>query len=109
MLELTPQQIAVLERLVAHGFRGVAFPLYESSVGVRKGCCAALLQPVAGDGMRIFGEPCHLVDNQLSVRVNRDGRHWFVFKKNKVEATADLLAELSVFTEELSTLLLDTA
>lgn len=109
MLELTPPQIAVLERLIPHGFHGVAFPLYESSVGVRKGNCAALLQPVAGDGMRIFGEPCFLVDNNLSVRVNRDGRLWFVFKKKQIEATAGLLAELSAFTEELSTLLLGTS
>jgi hypothetical protein len=109
MLELTPQQIAVLERLITHGFHGVEFPLYESSVGVRKGNCAALLQPVAGDGMRVFGEPCYLVDNNLSVRVHRDGRTWFVFKKKQLEATADLLGELAAFTEELATLLLGTA
>jgi hypothetical protein len=109
MLELTPQQIAVLERLASRGFHGVAFPLYESSVGIRRGNCAALLQPVAGDGMRIFGEPCCLVDNNLSVRVTRDGRQWFVFKRKQIEATAGLLAELSAFTEELSALLLVTA
>jgi hypothetical protein len=109
MLELTPQQIAILERLVAHGFHGVAFPLYASSAGVRKANCAALLQPVAGGGMRILGEPCYLVDNNLSVRVTRDGRQWFVWKKKEVEATPSLLAELASFTQELSILLLGTA
>lgn len=106
MLELTPAQIAVLERLVAHGFSGVAFPLYASSVGVRKGNCAALLGPIAGDGMRIVGDPCYLIDGNLSVLVVRDKRRWFVWKKKQVEATPERLAELAQFTRELEDLLL---
>ena len=57
MQELTPLQIAALDRLVARGFQLVAFPLYASAIGVRRDCFAALLMPVEGDGLRILGEP----------------------------------------------------
>ncbi len=100
-LELTSQQIAVLERLAAQGFQIVAFPLYASAVGVRKGNCAGLLGPVAGGGMELFGEPCYLVEGNLSVRIARDGKQWFVWKKKHLEATRKRLAELRRFAEEL--------
>ncbi len=109
MLELTPHQIAVLEQIVTRGFRGVAFPLYASRIGVRKGHCAALLEPVAGAGLRIFGEPSWVLEENLSVRVERDARQWFVWKKKQVEATPERLAELRQFTAELSALLRDVS
>ena len=42
-MDLTPQQLAILARLQQRGFEVVAFPMYESYVGVRKGNCGALL------------------------------------------------------------------
>ena len=61
MNELSPQQIATLERLISGGFSIVAFPLYANAVGVRKGNYAALLNPVTGGGLQLFGEPCVLL------------------------------------------------
>ncbi len=109
MLELTPQQIAALERLAARGFEIVAFPLYASAVGVRRGNCAALLQPVTSGGMRLFAEPCYLVEGNLSVRVERGGSAWFVWKKKQLEATRERQAELDSFAQALSELLLGAA
>ncbi len=109
MLELTPQQIAALERLAARGFEIVAFPLYASAVGVRRGNCAALLQPIDGGTMRLFADPCYLVEGNLSVRVQRRGRAWFVWKKKQLEATRERQAELDTFAQELSELLLGPA
>jgi hypothetical protein len=106
VLELTPHQVALLEGLLMHEFRAIAFPLYASRIGVRKGNCAALLEPVAPDGLRVFGEPSWLVENNLSVRVTRGGKQWFVWKKKEAEATPDRLAELARFTAELSSLLI---
>jgi hypothetical protein len=100
-LELTPQQIAVLERLAARGFQIVAFPLYASAVGVRKGNCAALLGPVAGGGMKLFGEPCYLVEGNLGARIARHERQWFVWKQKQLEVTPERLGELARFGEEL--------
>ncbi len=105
MLELSPKQIAILENIAEHGFAIVAFPLYASAAGVRKGNCAALLAPIPNSGMRLFGDPCWLVDGNLSVRVRKNKIEWFVWKKQEVEATPERLAEVSGFRRELEDLL----
>jgi hypothetical protein len=104
-MELSPQQIGVLERLITHGFAGVAFPLYANAVGVRKGSCAALLDPVANAAFRVFGEPCFLLEGNLTVRVAEKGKTWFVWKKQRLEATPERLVELEKFVAELKLLL----
>ena len=101
MSELTPQQIVILERLLANGFTPVTFPLYANVVGIRKGGCAALLEPISGGGFRLFGEPCVLLDGNLTVRVTHGGQSWFVWKKQRLEATPQRLAELDRFISEL--------
>jgi hypothetical protein len=105
MIELSPQQIAILERLITKGYVPVAFPLYANAVGMRKGGCAALLDPVAGNGFSILGEPCMLLDGNLTVRVKDKNQSWFVWKKQRLEATPERLAELARFVEELRILL----
>jgi hypothetical protein len=99
--DLTPLQTALLERLVARGFRLVAFPLYASAIGVRRDSFAALLVPVDGGGLRLLGQPCYLIDGQLSVQVQRPGGPHFVWKSKSVEARPDLLARLGKFAEDL--------
>jgi hypothetical protein len=105
VLELSPKQIGILEKIAANGFAIVAFPLYASAVGVRKGNCAALLIPALQGGMKLLGEPCWLVDTNLSVRVRRGGVELFVWKKQEVEATPERLAEVGDFRRELEDLL----
>jgi hypothetical protein len=105
MIEFSPQQIGILERLVAKEFILVAFPLYANAVGVRKGSCAALLDPIANGGFRVFGEPCFLLDGNLTVRIAEKGMAWFVWKKQRLEATAERLSELKSFVTELKLLL----
>jgi hypothetical protein len=105
MNEFSPQQIEILQRLVSKEFVLVAFPLYANAVGVRKGSCAALLDPVASSGFRVFGEPCILLDGNLTVRINEKGKGWFVWKKQRVEATPERLSELGSFVAELKLLL----
>ncbi len=106
MLELTPQQMAILERLRERGFAFAAFPLYASYIGVKKGNCAALLSPQNGAGMNVYSEASYLVKGQLSVRVQRGGREFFVWKKSEWEATPERCAELARFRAELDELLL---
>jgi hypothetical protein len=105
MAELSLSQMHVLERLVSRGFAVVAFPLYANAVGIRRGACAALVEPLAGGGFRVYGEPCFLLEGNLSVRVNEKGKAWFVWKKLRLEATAERLAELEQFVAELRMLL----
>ena len=106
MLELSEPQIAILQRLRERGLVLVAFPLYASHAGVRRGDCAALLAPVAGDGLRLFGEAFYLLQGNPAVRVRRGAREMFVWKKNEVEATPERVAELAAFAEELTDALL---
>ena len=105
MLELTPQQLEVLGRFRDARFALRSFPLYASYVAVVSGNCAVLLAPVPGGGMRIYGEPCSLVADNMAVRVNRDGREWFVWKKQQVEATPARLEELRQFVENVNEVL----
>jgi hypothetical protein len=103
--EITAQQMAILERIVSAGFSIVAFPLYAHAVGVRRGGFAALLDPIPGDGFRLFGEPCVLLDGNLTVRVTEKGKSWFVWKKLRMEATPERVRELTEFVSELKLLL----
>ena len=106
MQELTPAQISILERLAARGFAIVAFPLYASAIGVRRGSFAVLLVPVEGGALRILGDPCYLIDGNLSVRVTRKDGVKFVWKIKEVEASPELLAELNRFAADVAELLL---
>ncbi len=106
MLELSEQQIGILERLRERGFALVAFPLYASHVGVRRGDCAALLAAVPGDGLRLFGDVFYMIGGNPAVRVRRSGREVFVWKKNETQVTPERNAELAVFAEALADALL---
>jgi len=105
-MELTPQQLKILERLHSRGFEIVAFPMYAQYIGVRKYDCAALLAPVASGGFRIYTQPTLLIAGNFTVRITRDGRDYFVWKKESLEATPARLAELDSFARALSDALL---
>ena len=107
-MELSPQQIAILERLHSRGFEIVAFPMYASHVGIRKANCAALLSAIPSGGFTLFGSASYLISGNFTVRVTRDGGDWFVWKKEKLEATPARVAELEAFTSELSEALIPT-
>lgn len=108
-MELSAQQISALDRLRAHGMDIVAFPMYESLVGVRKGNCAALLSPSEDGGFRLYGTPSYLVDGQLSAHTIQSDGHWFVRKGEKIEATSERRKELDAFAAELAEVLLPVA
>src|SRR5208283_3537867 len=101
MVELSPLQMQTLERLFAAGFRPIAIPPYESALCVHRGECAALLAPVENGGLRLLAPVTVMVDGNLSVRLKKPGGDVFVWKKAEVAATAERLAELEKFREEL--------
>jgi hypothetical protein len=105
MLELTPQQMEVVERLFAAGFRPVAIPPYESALCMRKGDCAAVLAPVPNGGLRLLAPPSYLVEGNLSVKLKRGPGEVFVWKKKEVEATREKLKELDSFRGEITEIL----
>jgi hypothetical protein len=105
-MELSPQQVSVLDRLRSHGMDIVAFPMYESLVGVKRGNCAALLAPSEDSGFRLYGNPSYLIGGQLSAHTIQTDGHWFVRKGEKVEATTERRKELDAFAAELAEILL---
>ena len=105
MVELSPQQMQVVEQVLAAGFRPIAIPPYESALCMRKGNCAALLAPVPNAGLKLLAPPSFLVAGNLSVKLKRGPGEVFVWKKQEVEATPERLKELESFRRELTELL----
>jgi hypothetical protein len=53
----------------------------------------------------VLGEPCVLLEGNLTVRITEKGKTWFVWKKQRLEATLELVLELENFVAELKLLL----
>ena len=105
MQELTPQQMQIIERLFANGFRPIAISPYESALCMKKGECAAVLAPIPNGGLKLLAPPSYLVEGNLSVKLKRDSSEVFVWKKKEVKATPEKLKELESFRRELTELL----
>jgi hypothetical protein len=105
MVELSPQQMQVMEQLFAAGFRPIAIPPYESALCMKKGNCAAVLAPVPNGGLKLLAPPSYMVDGNLSVKLKRGAGEVFVWKKKEVTATAEKLSELETFRKEINEIL----
>jgi hypothetical protein len=105
MLELTPQQMQTMERLLAAGFRPIAIPPYENALCMKKGDCAVVLAAVPNGGLKMLAPPTYMVGGNLSVKVKRGPGEVFVWKKTEIDATPERLNELDSFRQELSELL----
>src|SRR5438552_19182300 len=101
MVELSPQQMQIIERLFEAGFRAIAIPPYESALCMRKGHCAAVLAAVPSGGIKLLAPPSYPVEGNLSVTLKRGRRQGFAWKKNEVEATHDKLDQRESFRREL--------
>jgi len=105
MVEFTPQQVQILERLLAAGFRPIAIPPYETGLCMRRGGCAAVLSPIPNGGLKVLAPPSYLVEGNLSVRLKRGTGEVFVWKKIELPATPERLQELETFRRQLNELL----
>ncbi len=105
MVEFTPQQMQVLERLFAAGFRPIAIPPHESALCMRRGECAIVLAAVANGGLRVLAPASLLIDGHLSVRLKRPQGDVFVWKQKEVPASAEKLTELESFRREVNEIL----
>lgn len=105
MVELSQLQMQVMQRLFEAGFRPIAIPPYENALCLRKGNCVAALAPVLNAGLKLLAPATYLVEGNFSVKLQRGAREVFVWKKKEVEATAERLAELETFRNELQEIL----
>jgi hypothetical protein len=109
MPELSPQQMKTLERLFAAGFRPIAIPPYEAALCIHRGECAAVLTPVPNGGLRLLAPATYLIDGNLGVKLKKDKRDVFVWKKREIEATPERLKGLEAFRQELTSILEEAA
>ena len=105
MVELSPSQMKLLERLVLAGFMPMAIPPYERALCIRKGACVALLGPMPNGSLQLLVPPTFLIDGNLSVKLKRGNREVFVWKQKELEATSDRIRELEAFRSELAGIL----
>lgn len=105
MVELSPRQMQVMERLFEAGFRPIAIPPYESALCIRKGNCVAALAPVPNAGLKLLAPASYLIGGNFSVKLKRGSGEVFVWKKKEVEATPERVRELESFRAELQEIL----
>jgi hypothetical protein len=105
MMELSPRQMQVLERLFEAGFRPIAIPPYQSTLCMRKGNCVAALAPVPNAGLKLLTPASYLIDGNFSVKLKRGSGEVFVWKKKEVPATPERVRELDEFRMELQEIL----
>jgi hypothetical protein len=105
MLELTPLQMQVLERLFTAGFRPIAIPPYESALCMHREACAVVLAPVDNGGLRVLAPASYLIDGHFAVKLKRNRGAVFVWKQTELEATPERLAELDQFRADLNEIL----
>ena len=105
MVELSPKQMQVMERLFEAGFRPIAIPPYENALCMRKGDCVAALAPVSNGGLKLLAPAAYLVDGNLSVKLRCASGEAFVWKKKEVQATPERVRELESFRTELQEIL----
>jgi hypothetical protein len=104
-MELTPQQMKVIERLFAAGFRPAIIPPYEKAVCIRRGDCAAVLNATPTGGLRLMAPPSYVIDGNFSVKLKREGGEVFAWKQKEIPATPERVQELEVFRNELTSIL----
>src|SRR5271163_1997694 len=105
MIEFTPPQMQVLERLLAAGFRPIAIPPYESALCLRRGECAVVLAPVGNGALRVLAPASMLVDEHFGDRLKRKFGDVFVWKQTELPATPERLADLEAFRKDLAEIL----
>jgi hypothetical protein len=101
---LTPKQVATLERFLRAGFTFVTLERYARYLGVEKNGFIALLDP-SGGKLTIFSQVGYRIGDGIAMLVVRRGGKAFVWKDQAVAATPELLAAYEQFKGELESLL----
>jgi len=103
-MELSPAQIATLERFLNSGFRFVTLERMERYLGIEKAGFIALLDPSEGKLVQ-FGQVGYLFPEGVGMLVERGEGKAFVWKSRAQPATPELLAGYERFRCEVQELL----
>ena len=99
-----PDSSEQLQRLYLAGFELQTFERFPKCIGVICENCVALLVPGV-DGLQILGTPGWRMGEVMGVLTELEGRQVFQAKSEIVEATAEKLAILQKFREDVTELL----
>ena len=91
----------VLERLLQQDFSFRSFPAYPRHLGVEKYNCVALLELSPEGQWRQFGTAGYLLEEQIALLVEREGRQKFVYKTKELPAEGEPLESYRRFQQEL--------
>jgi len=96
-----PDSAEQLQRLYLAGFELQTFERFPKCIGVMRDNCVALLVPGV-DGLQILGTPGWRIGEVMGVLTEKDGRQVFQVKSEIVEATAERLALLQEFRDDVA-------
>jgi len=105
---LTPAQIAALERFLRAGFRFVTIERYARYLGVEKNGFIALLDATGGK-LTVFSQVGYRMADGIGMLIERGAGKAFVWKDQSVAATPELLVVYDRFKSELGELLSPTS
>ena len=94
-----------LERLLEQGFSFRSFPAYPRHLGVEKYHCVALLERTPEGTWKQFSSAGYLLDGQIALLVEREGRPTFVYKSKRLPAEGEPLENYQRFLRELQSTL----
>ena len=106
--QLTPSQVAKLERLLRAGFKFVTFERFARYPAAEKNGFVALLDTAQGR-IRIFGQVGYQLGEGIGVLIERGVGKFFVWKEQSVAATPELLQAYQDFRTELQQILEESA
>ena len=93
-----------LQQIYLAGFELETFDRFPKCIGVVRDGCVALLVPGV-DGLQILGSPGWRMGEAIGVLTTVNGREVFQHKDQIVEATAERIAALTKFHDDLTGLL----
>jgi hypothetical protein len=93
-----------LQQIYLAGFELETFDRFPKCIGVVRDGCVALLVPGV-DGLQILGSPGWRMGEAIGVLTTLSGREVFQHKDQIVEATAERIAALTKFRDNLTGLL----
>ncbi|HLY63574.1 MAG TPA: hypothetical protein VKV95_22780 [Terriglobia bacterium] len=102
--ELTQGQARTLQKLLQAGFQFASIEHVARHIVVEKDGFIALLDP-ANRQLRVFGQMGYRVGDGIGMLIERGTRRAFVWKKESVEATSDLLSSYERVKSELTGIL----
>jgi len=102
--ELTQGQARILQKLLKAGFQFAAIEHVARHIVMEKDGFIALLDPADGQ-LHVFGQMGYRVGDGIGMLIEQGARRAFVWKKESVEATPELLSAYRRVKNELEQIL----